>query len=50
MGSQRLASPPAHDRETNGVCERIPRKIFYSAESLGRSQTSYIEVTTQEGP
>src|SRR5262249_25399905 len=50
MGSQRLASPPAHDRETNGSGERILRKNFYSPESLDQSQTSYIEVTTQERP
>src|SRR5262249_55726985 len=29
MGSQRLASPSAHDRETNGGGERILRKNFF---------------------
>src|SRR5262249_30317191 len=48
MGLQRLASPSAHDRETNGVAKGFSGKIFYSAESLGQSRTSYIEVTTQE--
>src|SRR5215475_9925448 len=48
VGSQRLASLPAHDRETNGGGQRILRKNFYSAESLGQTRTSYIEVTTQE--
>src|SRR5262245_49343187 len=31
-----------------GVAKGFSGKIFYSAESLGQSRTSYIEVTTQE--
>jgi hypothetical protein len=50
VGSQRIRVAACHDPETNGGDERILRKKFYSAESLGRSQTSYIEVTTQERP
>ena len=35
MGSQRLPSPPAHDRETNGGGERILRRFFLFCRILG---------------
>src|SRR5262249_60836684 len=33
-----------------GVAKGFSEKNFYSAESLGQSRTSYIEVSLQEGP
>src|SRR5215831_949005 len=40
---------PTTERRT-GVAKGFSGGFFYSVESLGQSPTSYIEVTTQEGP
>src|SRR5262249_33625620 len=46
--SQRLASPSAHDQETNGGGERILRENFLFCRILGPIPDVIYEVTTQE--